>query len=362
MRLQLHRHWQRVIRWDGFWWITGAAAALALGTLLSWVFWEDLRGDDEPLSATVRNLGLVIGGVIAVLLALWRSRVSERQATTAQEQADIAQRGLLNERYQKGADMLGSPVLSVRLGGIYALQRLAAEHSEEYHIQIMRLFCAFVRNQPSREEDTRRSKGKPASRFPSLREDVQAILEAFGNRREKQFLLERRDGFRFDLHGTNLSHAEMSGINLAGSLLEEADLSGANLSNANLSGAQFALAILDCTRFEQANLSKAWFASARLSGAMLCGADLSNAELSRADLNGAALCGANLTLANLDGAVLTGADLDGLMVGTDHDPVVGLTQAQLDRARVDENDLPMMDGVADAETGEPLVWRGASTA
>ena len=41
--------------------------------------------------------------------------------------------------------MLGSEVLSVRLGGIYALQRLAEEWPDQYHIQIMRLFCAFVR-------------------------------------------------------------------------------------------------------------------------------------------------------------------------------------------------------------------------
>ena len=46
--------------------------------------------------------------------------------------------------------MLGSGVLSVRLGGIYALERLAKEHPEEYHIQIMELLCSFVRH-PTRD-------------------------------------------------------------------------------------------------------------------------------------------------------------------------------------------------------------------
>ena len=48
--------------------------------------------------------------------------------------------------------MLGNDVLSVRLMGgirIIALQRLAEEHPEQYHVQIMRLFCALARAIPS---------------------------------------------------------------------------------------------------------------------------------------------------------------------------------------------------------------------
>ena len=83
---------------------------------------------------------------MAIIFAVWRSVVTERQADTTQRQFEIAQRGLLNERYQKGAEMLGSMVLSVRIGGIYALAGLAREHPEDYHTKIMRLLCAFVRN------------------------------------------------------------------------------------------------------------------------------------------------------------------------------------------------------------------------
>ena len=126
-------------RWDAFWWIAGIVLVLVTSLSLAWCYWEELRGDQESLSATVRNVGVVIGGVIAILFAVWRSIVAARQATTAQL-------GLLNERYQKGAEMLGSKVLAVRLGGIYALARLARDHSGDYHTQIMSLLCAFVRN------------------------------------------------------------------------------------------------------------------------------------------------------------------------------------------------------------------------
>ena len=102
----------------------------------------------ESGSTTVRNLGLIVAGLIALPLTLWRIRVADGQAKAAHRQVDTSQRSLLNEQYQKGAEMLGSEVLSVRLEGIYALARLAREHPEEYHIQIMRLFCAYVRNPP----------------------------------------------------------------------------------------------------------------------------------------------------------------------------------------------------------------------
>ena len=91
------------------------------------VFWDWLSGGGSG-SGTIRNIGLVAAGLIALPLAIWRAIVAERQANTAQQ-------GLLNERYQNGAAMLGNEVLSVRLGGIYALQRLAEDHPEQYHIQ-----------------------------------------------------------------------------------------------------------------------------------------------------------------------------------------------------------------------------------
>ena len=83
----------------------------------------------NPLATTVRNVGLMIGGAEAILFAVWRSIVAEKQAKTAQL-------GLLNERYQKGAEMLDSGGLSGRIGGIYALAGLAHEDPENYHTKI----------------------------------------------------------------------------------------------------------------------------------------------------------------------------------------------------------------------------------
>ena len=121
------------------------AAAVGIWSLVH--FWDWLQigeAGKESGSTTVRNISFVTAGVVALPFAFWRSWVAHRQADTADQ-------NLLNERYQQGAEMLGSDVLTVRLGGIYALQRLAEEHPEQYQIQIMQMFCAFVRHPTQRD-------------------------------------------------------------------------------------------------------------------------------------------------------------------------------------------------------------------
>ena len=260
----------------------------------------DWLSDGESGSTTIRNLGLVLAGLIALPLAIWRSMVAQRQAETAE-------RGLLNERFQKGAEMLGSRVLSVRLAGIFALAQLAAEHPKEYHIQVMRLLCAFVRN-PTSDEEIK------ASEDPKVRQDVQIIMYIFNGRSQSELALEKGK-ITLDLVGADLRRSYIS-----------TDMSGAILSEANLSHALIT----------QTDLSEAFLNEANLSGA---------------EISGSNLCGARLHGANLSGALLRGNTPFSLTV-------FGLTQAQIDEACADADNPPKLDGVLDAETGEPLVWRG----
>ena len=108
----------------------GVKIALAIGVLyvltavaVSFCFWGNLHVENHPPSATMRNLVLIWGAPLAMGLAVWRSIV-------AQQQAEIAQRGLLADRYQRAVEMLGHAFLAVRIGGIHALRNLALEHPE----------------------------------------------------------------------------------------------------------------------------------------------------------------------------------------------------------------------------------------
>ena len=330
----------RLIRkWEGALWLAGAIGVVLIGGILSWWFWDELGSDTESFSTTLRNVALVIGGVAAILLAVWRSRVSERQTTiaqrqaeTAQHQAEIARHSLLNERYQRGAEMLGSEILSARLGGIYALQQLAEDYPEQYHLRVMRLFCGFVRL-PTRENGIEfgPETNEEQDRGPqTLRADVQDVMQAIAARSPAGIELERKEEIKLYLRDAYLSALQLQGANLAYAWLTNANLSCAVLPHSDLSYARLRIANLSGAKLRNADLSEAVFW-----GANLCGAVLRNAILSGADFCGTgARCSANRT------------------------PVRGLTQAQLDEARADTDNPPKLNGVLDAETGEPLVWRG----
>ena len=377
--------------------ITIAIALAVVGGIFTWLGWEWLRASEDGKASngdTLRNVGFIVAGVVALAIAVWRGVVAGRQANAAQrqtaiaqEQAETAQESLLNERYQRGAEMLGSPVLSVRLGGIYALQRLAEEHPEQYHLQVMRLFCAFVRNPIYMEEE--------AIPDEELRPDVQAAIIAIGQRGNDVQRLETQADFRLDLRAVHLAYADMEALNFAGVDLGDAYFVGSNLLGIRLPHANLAGADLSGTNLRVANLSRTHLWRANLTGvdlmeADLPGANLLEANLSGANLDGAQLPGANLreanlfctdlSEANLSGATLARAKLSGanferaivsgIRLGTQprftatgqiilpggYTPI---SQRQLDQTVADLDNPPIIpDGATDPETDEPLVWRG----
>ena len=316
---------------------------LIVSIVLTIVFWDWLT-DGESGSTTVRNLGIVLAGLIALPLAVWRAkaadqqaRATEQQAETALRQAETAQADLLNKRYQESAEMLGNAVLAVRLAGIYALQRLAKDHPDEYHIEVMKSLCGFVRNPFEGESPdpflwTERGwepKSLGAEDY-DLRADVQAAMDATCTRRDRELLIEQEARFQMDLR-----YANLGGIKVLRAHLSGARLGGANLTKVIMIG---------------------WD---------LSDADLIGANLTRATLDGTDLSGANVLLANLTGADFTGGAFRSSASGLDPTfaaplgrAATGLTQAQLDSAIADPENAPKLRGVLDAETGEQLIWRG----
>ena len=125
-------------------------AFLGVYALLCWTYW-DILTLGESLSATARNLSLIAGGFCAIVLALWRSAIANKQAVAAHKQVQtgldqtaIAQQSLLCDRFQRGAEMLGHTTVAVRIGGIQALSDLAVQNMDRYYIPVGNLLEAFT--------------------------------------------------------------------------------------------------------------------------------------------------------------------------------------------------------------------------
>ena len=356
--------------------VTWVVVVVIGAVVFSIMCWGWLNAGEESGSTTIRNIGLVAAAMIGLPLAIWRSNVAERQSETAQ-------RGLLNERYQKGAEMLGSEALSVRFGGIYTLQQLAEEHPEQHHIQIMRLFCAFVRHSTkdqnnkddsafvrhsTKDQNNKDDKAtlteaeEESSAYPPLatkfrrfnqrlhnlllREDLQAVMEAIEGRSKACIAHEKKDGFTLDFGAVNLRGLRLRrNSNLPG----VTDLSGAKFIDADLSDALLLCVDLSDAQLQGVDFSNSWLPMANLSRANFWETNLSYVQLQSANFSGA-----NLIEAKLYSSLLLDADLSGANL----ERCEGLTQDQIDYAIADSDNPPKLEGVVGAKTGDPLVWRG----
>ena len=147
--------------------------------------------------------------------------------------------------------MLGSDVLSVRLGGIYALRRLAEEYPEQYYVQAMGLLGAFVRNPTGKERGANPQyfDDDLEETVPVTREDVEAVMNAIGRRSEVELQYELAVNFRLDLHGADLGGISVENLNWYRAILRRANLSYAKLRNVDLSDSD-----LEWVRMYQADL------------------------------------------------------------------------------------------------------------
>jgi pentapeptide repeat protein len=277
-----------VAYWEGLpAWITDGLtvlAALLLGIGIWWLWWRLPKREADRLALKIRDakaradvednyrktVGQALGGV-AVLLGTGTAYLQFSQQQQASH--DL----LISNQVSKGFEQLGSNVIVVRLGGIYALEGVM-NNSDQYHQAVLEALSAFVREgakqRPTEPPTAEQPTPLPTTPLPT---DIQAALTVIGRRVAGEGAVALSGA---DLSGANLTRARMLGADLASADLRSANLSGANLIRADL---------LD------ANLISANLRDANLSGAQLPYADLAYANLSGAHLSDARLIDANLT-------------------------------------------------------------------
>ncbi|WIN00211.1 pentapeptide repeat-containing protein [Actinoplanes oblitus] len=303
-----------------------------------------------------------VAGLVSVLLVaaglFYTNDANRKQQQLGLSQQKLALQGQIADRFTAAIGQLGQEdnkkrdKLSIRLGGIYALQRLMFDSPVDERA-VVHVLCAFVNTHAPRP-------ATPPKVVPPSPADVRAAVTVLGyrpNPLEQPLDLSnvilglpgvdlygadltgadlgnsslrgadlREAGLNgVDLHGTDLDYANLTGANLTGAYLTDASFSGAYLNHADLFGANLTGADLHGSYLTGANLRRAQLSDADLTPTDLQGAYLQGADLSGADLRGADLSGANLTGADLAGADLQGADVSSS---------VGLTAQQLTRAQL----------------------------
>jgi uncharacterized protein YjbI with pentapeptide repeats len=284
----------------------------------------------------VRTASLaLLAGAIGVIGAVYTAR------TFALNRA-----GQLTDRFTKAIEQLGHKEVDVRLGGIYALERIAKD-SKDDHPQVVEVLTAYVREHatvrlPGRplrmpkdlgELDRPLTRSEEKAAGAAISTDAQAALTVL-NRRTRAYdadIFPVLDLSRTRLRRARLRYADFSGTDFSWSDLHGANLFRAKLLETNFTRATLSMTILNEAKFAGSHLMEAVFSDAQMLGtdlssgqlrratltrahldrAVLTQATLADAKLAQAKLRDANLRGANLSGADLRGADLRGADLGG---------------------------------------------------
>ena len=343
--------------------------------------WEWLRTDKFVSNAElIRSIAIPVGALPALFIAIWRS-------FTAAKQQKTDARGRLDERFQKGVEMLGSDAYIAELGGVVILERLSKEHTNEFHVQVVEVLLGFITHSTDNERLTSAS-------------SIEKALGVIGRRsRDEIDVYENDVGGRVDLTNSNLdnvklrdlefenidfreasvNHAGFNGSKFINTIFIKTSLQGTVLSRVKfidsefsdtkfckckLHHAAFINSSMSTVNFNEANLYRATFVNlhapktsfvktfmrrsglqeANLESSDFSGAKMDNVNLMNAKLKQTKFVGTDLVDANFVGADLLGADLlEADLSGANLTGVENLKQEQLDNACQRKGAEPILD-------------------
>ncbi len=261
---------------------------------------------------TITGLVALFGGIIAIL----RSETNEREATTAEQ-------GLITDRINKATEGLGKkdgkdPVIEVRLGALYALERISQDSLRD-HVQIMEILCAYIRyNSPlpdKKIEIDKLSKQKPP------REDIQAALNIIGRRDrgingKNRIKKEAAEGYRINLSECNLFSVQLNNANLNGAIFHDARLDRVKIKNTKLIGSEFIDVSMRWINIKDTDLSDTYIYTQDM-----CNAFIHDSIFIRAHLN----------IFNLENTFITNTKIIAVQSDfSDFSTSTNITQVQLD--------------------------------
>ncbi|OLZ51112.1 hypothetical protein BS329_17885 [Amycolatopsis coloradensis] len=305
-----------------------------LRRLFSWNGW----GRSAKAIATIATLATGLAAVGALY-------VTNRTLDATRQQIAISEQGQYTDRFGKAVEQLGSDKIDIRLGGIYALERLAKDSARDANT-ITRLLGAYIREHTCPTGAPAPAAG-PRSHPPT---DVSAAFTVLSVRDISQTApwadatgacLEHRDFGAKTLNNLDLGRAKLANTSfvrtlLRGVRLQEADLGGADLQASTWVGVLANLAQLPRARLQGAALRNSSFAGANLLEARLdnvssdggrpddgtpyadatvpapaisIGPNFTSADLTRASFTASRIPHATFLFAALEGADFSRSDL-----------------------------------------------------
>ena len=267
-----------------------------------------LKSEDD----TRKTLAQIIGGAILFsgLIFTYNTFVLNRE-------------GQITDRFSKAVAQLGDEDVAVKLGGLYALERISKDSPRDYG-SVLQIISAYVRTK------------SPRNNLNGIKEDKQKNTTSLDKNPQERVETVTQTaltiiGRAISAQDLSFPDIDLSNSNLKGAKFVNARLNGANFEHADLSEADFEFAVLDFARLNNtvimgSNLDHANLEGVNLGNAQLIDSHLISANLRGVNLTSTILLNVNLTDANLEDAYLYGVNLKSCI----------LTFEQLEQSFIDE--------------------------
>jgi uncharacterized protein YjbI with pentapeptide repeats len=323
-------------------------------------------------------------------LLIWRVITAHIQAQAARHQADTGREAHYTSLFTKAVEQLGAtrdvsdpnmyvqgplkggkliretvtktePNLEVRLGAIYALERIARD-SDRDHWPIMEVLCAYLRNSQNSgvastapvgelDKDARDMKQERPSligwkmSLPKPRLDIQAAVDVIGRRSKSSILRERALGLQLDFSGANLQLVKFDRGDFSESIFHTSQIGGASFVEADLTHVSFLDVNASCANFDRARMQYAKFMYAHIEDASFQATHLANSEINHVnawftDFERAVLTESYLTDGAFVAASFTHANLANCRIEFSNFESAKFRFSQLDRAWLISVDIP----------------------
>ncbi|MCE7999020.1 MAG: pentapeptide repeat-containing protein [Rhodobiaceae bacterium] len=293
------------------------------GDFLSVAFWSRDPEGMRNLLWALATIAAGAAGLYGLSLAARRTKTLDEQARIAEENRKLSEQAQITDRFTRAVEQLGHENRSVRLGAIYALERIAKDSERDFDV-IMGTLAAYARVQAP---FAYKQSSSPAVSFdafnvavetPDIGADYQKQFEKYRPSVDVEAALLvlsrviprnhplrtfRRIDLRFtDLRGLDLPQSDFSGFRFDFSNFDGANLIESSLRNVSLNHASLNAVRLEHSDLTEATLKGATLIRSQLSDAILTKANLSECELLRTNLWSSECVGSSFRLANLAGA------------------------------------------------------------
>jgi hypothetical protein len=234
-------------------WVASIIVLLTIIALVwlfpTWLYTEQSYTGAKDLFDVHNETRKTAAQIVVGILLLAGLYLTHKRIKATEDQVRVSEEGQITERFTRAVEQLGNEKLEVRLGGIYALERIAKDSPKD-HWSVMEVLSAYIRE---------KAKWVDEKTQPIPQTDIQAIINVIGRRGHLS-----RENERINLSETDLRRYKFISGNF-----DKLVFYASHLENVFILKSSFNDAIFQEANLKYAQLKHSVFIKANFTGAIL---------------------------------------------------------------------------------------------